>query len=293
MLYTLKNDRYTLTVNSVGAEMISLKNNSGKELLWQSPSSRFWSKHSPLLFPVCGGLKDSKYILHGEKLEISKHGFVKDMDFSLSEISDTRLVLTVTEDENTKRAFPFEFLLTVIYELSGDELLFSAEVKNNSDRVMPFMFGAHPAFVLPYEENTETGDYRVKFNDVKTLDWHKLEEARYVCREVSKYPLSNSEYSLSEEEFKQYDTMIFFGHKNACTLYSPKNSFSVDMSWSDNLPALCIWKVPDKEARFVCIEPWSNLIEDGRVDCNFDTFDMPRLDSGNSETFSYRVKISY
>ena len=58
MNYTLKNELYEMTVSTLGAEMVSLKSKSGRELLWQNTLGEGWSNHAPLLFPFCGRLKD-------------------------------------------------------------------------------------------------------------------------------------------------------------------------------------------------------------------------------------------
>ena len=65
MLYTLKNDRMTVTVNSRGAELWSLVRD-GNEYLWQG-DERYWSDRAPVLFPICGRLYDGKYRYAGKE----------------------------------------------------------------------------------------------------------------------------------------------------------------------------------------------------------------------------------
>ena len=52
MKYTVKNKTLSVTVDSYGAEMVSVEYN-GKERLWQNATGE-WAGHAPLLFPVCG-----------------------------------------------------------------------------------------------------------------------------------------------------------------------------------------------------------------------------------------------
>ena len=63
--YTLQNDRLSITVQAKGAELISLYNKTQHlEYMW-SGDPAFWSKHSPVLFPIIGALKNNTYyILH-------------------------------------------------------------------------------------------------------------------------------------------------------------------------------------------------------------------------------------
>lgn len=51
----LKNSSLTVRIAERGAEIVSVKNAAGYEYIWQA-DPRFWAKHSPLLFPVCGRL---------------------------------------------------------------------------------------------------------------------------------------------------------------------------------------------------------------------------------------------
>ena len=64
---TIKNEYYTITVSTLGAELISVKSNSGYEYMWQN-NANFWESHAPILFPTCGKLMDDKYTYRGKEL---------------------------------------------------------------------------------------------------------------------------------------------------------------------------------------------------------------------------------
>ena len=51
MQYTLKNNRLEATIESFGAELMSLKDDAGKDYLWYGDSV-FWGRRSPVLFPL-------------------------------------------------------------------------------------------------------------------------------------------------------------------------------------------------------------------------------------------------
>ena len=48
MLYTLKSNALTVTLSSKGAEIVSVKNATGCEYVWQGDPA-YWSSHAPLL----------------------------------------------------------------------------------------------------------------------------------------------------------------------------------------------------------------------------------------------------
>ena len=74
MIITLNNEKFTASIDSLGAQLISLKDASGKEYIWQRDPA-FWKNCSPLLFPIVGNCRDGKTCIEGAWSEIPKHGF--------------------------------------------------------------------------------------------------------------------------------------------------------------------------------------------------------------------------
>lgn len=58
--YTLENELLKLTLNSLGAQLCSVTG-SGRDYLWNG-NPKYWSWHSPILFPFVGRLKNDEYI---------------------------------------------------------------------------------------------------------------------------------------------------------------------------------------------------------------------------------------
>lgn len=59
MKTTIQNEFLTVTVDTHGAEVVSGKNQLGKELIWQADPS-IWDRHLPVLFPWTGRLANSE-----------------------------------------------------------------------------------------------------------------------------------------------------------------------------------------------------------------------------------------
>jgi hypothetical protein len=55
MKHMLQSDGISATIKVDGAELCSLKNKQGLELLWQAGPS--WPRYAPILFPIVGRLK--------------------------------------------------------------------------------------------------------------------------------------------------------------------------------------------------------------------------------------------
>src|SRR6266849_1098554 len=103
--FTLRNDTMTATVAAEGAELCSLKNVEGLELLWQAGEA--WPRHAPLLFPIVGRLKNDE-LRHGGKIyPMTQHGFARDREFEWSERGSRSCTLVLTDDAATRSNFPF------------------------------------------------------------------------------------------------------------------------------------------------------------------------------------------
>lgn len=76
MQATIHNEYLTLTVDTHGAEAVSLKNAAGEELLWQADPA-VWKRHAPILFPWTGKLKDGSFTHGGKTYKGGQHGFAR------------------------------------------------------------------------------------------------------------------------------------------------------------------------------------------------------------------------
>ncbi len=282
MIYTLKNESITAEINTAGAELISLKNTLGHEYIWQGEE---WKRHAPLLFPICGQLLNGKYTYKGREYQMRSHGFTRDSEFTVIAESDTSVTLELTENDETLAVYPFSFKLTVKYEINGSRLDFSTLIENTGKHIMPYMFGWHPAFTLG--GNQEIGSFYVTFPEKKALTWHPLQHTSFVNPFYTSYPIKSYKYYLNEEEIYKNDTLIFSSVPHTVKLAGGRQSRTVTLSYSDNLPYLAIWKYPSSKARYICLEPWSNIPSDGETPENFDSRVMSRLSAGACEEYKY------
>ena len=290
MNYTLKNEFYEATFSDIGAEMISLKSPSGYEFLWQGGKD-LWSMQAPVLFPLCGSYANRRYTILGEVRPIELHGFALTSLFELCAKGEDFIEFKLSANEKTKASFPFDFELIVRYSLKGDKIRLDATVKNLSDITMPYMFGWHPGFNLPTDGGQDTEDYEI---DVKcdALSWTPMSEnGVFYTERPLEYKLESGAYRLNTKEIYPNDTMIFKGHKNYARMFAKGHGYELTMTWSENLPTLCLWKEPTNETKFICIEPWSDYNTDGVNDANFDKRKVERLSAGGEASYFFELKI--
>ena len=286
MIYTLKNEQLEVKVNSLGAELISAIGQNGFEYIWQGSE---WKKHAPVLFPICGALLDGKYIFKGREYPLEKHGFAKLYDFEEKEVSETSVTLVLHSNENTLAVYPFEFSLTAKFAISENKLTAVFTVENAGKQIMPYMFGWHPAFTLG--GSGEIGSFYVDFGKTRELARHTLQNGPFINPFYTSYPLKCGKYYLNEEEIYANDTMIFKDAPKSVRLAGGAQKRKLTLEYSDNLPYLCIWKYPASSARYVCLEPWSDIPSDGKTAENFLSRQMSRLSPSETEDYKYTLTL--
>jgi galactose mutarotase-like enzyme len=292
MIYTLKSDFLTVSISDKGAELISVKDSSGFEYMWNYEGDELWGDHAPILFPICGRLFGGAYTVGGVEYKMNMHGFTRHKTIKVTESSDTKITFLLTEDEDTLAQYPFKFALTICYELRGSELTLSFKVENNSDRVMPYMLGWHPGFNLDTRGGAKINDFSLEFTEGDVLSHYPIYPNGHIAGDGFDYKISDKRYYLNEKEIYDIDTMIFSGMGNAAYLSAEKAEKSIRISWSENIPFLCIWKEPTSDAEFICVEPWTDLPTCGRVEENFDEKKLSRLGVGESAKYVYKVDFS-
>ena len=114
MNYKLKNDVLEISVSAKGAELTSIKDDKGKEYLWQG-DERYWNRQSPILFPFIGRLKNREFIYEGKTYPMMQHGFARDIEFNCIEEKKDEIWFEITDNEETYGLYPFKFLLKIGY----------------------------------------------------------------------------------------------------------------------------------------------------------------------------------
>ena len=289
MVYSLKNDLLSASINSLGAELVSVLDEGGHEYIWSGDT---WRDHAPLLFPVCGRLLDNKYTFGGVEYNMNAHGFAKASEFELVEACENKLVLKLCSCENSKSIYPFDFELVAEYTLIGNRLDARFTIKNTGKENMPYMFGWHPGFTLA--GSGDIGRFCLDFMGECSPKMHPLvmkngDPTPFLSGEVIDFNLDGNIFALDENLIYSNDTLILTNTLDKVTLFSPDTDKIVSLSYSENLPYFCIWKSSKENSRFICLEPWSDVPADGVTPECFETRKMSRLSSGDEVKYTYSV----
>ncbi|MDI5894706.1 aldose 1-epimerase family protein [Flavobacterium algoritolerans] len=246
MTTIIKNSVLTAEIKNFGAELISLKTNLNKEYIWEG-NLEFWGKHSPILFPIVGTLKDNSFHHNGMEYHLSRHGFARDMEFELINASDNSATFSIQSSDETLKVYPFEFELQLIYTLDKNNLFIAYKVINKGKSTMPFAIGAHPAFALP----NQFENYAIAFEKEEKLEYYLLEDD-LISNNTKQLEVHNKQIPLTYELFKN-DALIFKTlQSDSLTILENENPI-LRVHFKD-FPSLGIWT--KMNAPFLCIEPW-------------------------------------
>ena len=291
MIYTLHSGDLTARIDSVGAELISLQKNE-REYIWCGDPA-YWNGHNPTLFPVIGFLKNNKTHFNGVEYEIPKHGYARKTEFELCEQSETSITLRMTDNETTRKGYPFRFCFEITHRLTEDGFETTYRVNNQSDDRMPFMIGGHTGLAVPFSEGRAFEDYTLIFegpeNNVTrfiAVNGQIIEDSKGEHNYLDgsdRLPLS---YDLFDD-----DALMLAGLQSRKVALLDSDGRGVGMEF-DGFDALGIWTPPKKCAQFVCIEPWNgiNAFADEKAEFSEKPF-IRTVEPGSTYMVSYRVQI--
>lgn len=256
-MITLENDYLKVSLNAKGAELQGLYSKETEiEYLWNA-NPKYWAKHSPVLFPIVGSLKDDHFNYKGKSYELPRHGFARDHVFEIEKTSSAEAVFTLTQSDETLKVYPFHFKLKLIYKLIDRKLNLTYEVINTGNETLLFSIGAHPAFAVPNTPNTNYEDYYLAFNTDEKLTYWKLEDG-LVANETGNIELDGHKLNLKHELFYN-DALVFKNMQSSCiSLLNNKNDYGLHFHFED-FPFFGIWAA--KDAPFICLEPWCGVAD--------------------------------
>ncbi|MFT4154731.1 aldose 1-epimerase family protein [Parafilimonas sp.] len=255
MMVQLQNDKLSVAISEKGAELQSLRLHN-TEYVWQADAA-FWSKHSPVLFPIIGELKDGIYIFNNKEYKLSRHGFARDKTFTVTASASGKAVFSLKSDESTWALYPFPFIFNVIYEINDASLSCTYQVINTGDGDMYFSAGGHPAFKVPLNDKLQYTDYFLSFNNDNVLNRYVLHQG-LTGDDTEKITLNDKTLPLKPSLFYGDAIVLKNIGSDQIKLFSDKDAHGLTFSFKA-FPYFGIWAARD--APFVCLEPWCGIAD--------------------------------
>ena len=249
----LSNEQLTIKVAEKGAELQSIIDGEGREYLWQA-DPKYWSRHSPILFPIVCSVENDTYTVDGHEYHLPRHGFARDTVFTLVAQSENKVVFALHDSEETLKVYPYHFNLAVSYRLDGNKIHVIWHVENTDKREMHFQIGGHPAFYAPGCEADKPlkGVLRVDNPDqLKALKSHidgsvEMTEVEIVSKDGL--------IAFDDEFFANDSVKLHNSQTSSVELLNPDGTVAVTLNYK--CPIIAFWSPYQKNAPFVCLEPW-------------------------------------
>ncbi len=259
MIQTITSGAVTASIETVGAELMSLTQN-GKEYLWQG-NPEFWEDRAPVLFPVVGRSKDDTLNIKGKDYPMPFHGFAQYTEMDVTEKTEDSITLSMTQSENTKKFYPWSFRFSVTYTLKGKELTTTYRVENQDTESLLFGLGGHPGFNLPMNEGENFEDYCLEFEQEEVLLSNQVFDNGCISATQKNLLLDRGRVLPLHRSLFNHDAIIFEDIKSkSVKLIHKETGKGILFSYPD-FPVFAAWtrEEPCGGATFLCLEPWISM----------------------------------
>lgn len=255
-LIWIHGDQLSAAINPFGAELTHLRDADGAELMTNADPA-FWPRYAPLLFPVVGVTNGGVIRVAGTEYSMPKHGFARDLAFTLAEHDDASATFTLADDAETRRSYPFAFQLTVTYRIAGATLLTEVRVHNPADMPLLAQFGFHPAFAWPLPYGRARADHRITFDGNEGSALRAITPQGLIAATTRPSPLEGQTLRLADDLFVD-DALVWDPVVSDALTYGASDGPHLRIAFPDT-DKLGIWTKPG--AAFVCVEPWHGIAD--------------------------------
>lgn len=284
------NDLLKLEISKAGAELCSVVNKkTGQEYMWTA-DKQFWARHAPILFPIVGSVWNGEYHSDSKTYKLGQHGFARDSEFEYLGTEGNKATFKLASNEKTKGLFPYDFILKVVYELTGNVIRIHWIVENPTNGTIYFQVGAHPGFnyVDFHPEDKVKGYFKMNTNELK----YKLIGSKGCLNVEKEYVLKAEDgfYPITADMFDHDALVVEEGQITSISLCDKQKKPYITMNF--DAPVTGLWSPTKKNAPFVCIEPWYGRCDRENFTDDFSKKDhVNKLEAGKTFHTSYTIEI--
>jgi galactose mutarotase-like enzyme len=226
-----------LTAISMGAQVLSWQVlnptiSKFEDVLYTGSSPK--RSGIPILFPFANPLDNDIFLQTSQK--IGQHGFARNTDWKLQEQTETKLQFSLRSNDisaEMKLAYPFDFVLTLIVDISiENELNYTLEIQNTGNIDLPIAPGLHPYFAVKHNQ-----------------------KASLVIPEIP-------EFIGNQFDWNRKLNGDFFDFSGIAHISFPDKTIKIDTRSSElDFQHLVVWSQNQNELDhdFVCFEPFSRF----------------------------------
>jgi len=259
MQYLLQNEKIIVQVDTKGGGIVSIKDFNGLEYLWQGDAT-YWSGQAPVMFPICGSLRNNKAIIGNNNLcNMERHGIVRKLEFSHIAQTEDSITFSIRSNTESKTKYPYDFELQITYTIKLYTITTSYNVINLNSEPMPYFIGGHPGFNCPLLPGERFEDYIIEFEkpeialcpeSIPSTGLINTDNRTLILQNEAVLPLKHSYFSI--------DGLIFDQLKSrSVKLTNPNTGKGIKLDFSD-FSYFILWSTSN-QGPFVALEPWTGV----------------------------------
>lgn len=245
----LKKDGMAARIAPLGAELRTLTF-GGAGLIW-TPDPALWDGACPILFPVIGRVNDDVVRIDGREFPMPMHGFASTRPFSVAEQSADHCVFELRASPQTRRHYPYDFILRMTYRVPGSALQITADIRNEGNVPLPASLGLHPGFRWPLVRGVPKDRHLVTFDEAAPILYtHPVD--RLIGPDRFELPLEGNSFRLNEKLFERGGLALLSLKSRSLRYHTENGQAAIRLDFPD-MDGLILWSRPGGD--FLCIEP--------------------------------------
>jgi glucose-6-phosphate 1-epimerase len=259
----INHEKFFAEICLQGAQLTKFTPTNKPDLIWLSSTAEYNIAQGlrggiPICWPWFGSMAKNPANIQQQvsnnifDYETSAHGFVRTLEWSLTEYTESKLgvelTLTIQQSAETLKIWPFEFNLTCRFILT-DTLEIRLETTNLSAQVMHFSQALHSYFPTSNIHNTKIIGAKQQ-NYIDALDDWKIKKqdlSLLIAEEVDRIYFGKSNYKILTAK----QTIGIKSNSNSSVIWNP---------WIDKSKRLSQFSHDDYKT-MLCIES-ANVLED-------------------------------
>lgn len=169
--FAISGNEFRGEVLSLGASLADLRYGDKQIILPYGNDYKVTRAGMAILAPFANRVRNGEYVFNGitYKLPVNSeghaiHGFVKDKEWQVLEISDAFISMGL--ELKNEPGYPFKLYFNAKYEIHNNGLEFSLTAVNMDEKVAPITVGAHPYFTYI----TPRSEWLINAGDVYRLE---------------------------------------------------------------------------------------------------------------------------
>jgi aldose 1-epimerase len=258
---------------------------------------------TPVLFPFPNRIRDGKYTFGGKSYQIpvgtkthAIHGFAIAANWEVTEHGATadeaflegRFQISEQAPES-RPLWPTDGVLTIRYALSGRKLTMTIEVENPTDQELPYGFGIHPYFRIPFTtKNPEDGRVILPASEYWPLEGYlptgerKPVDPRIDFREGQ---------SMAGQKLDDVLTGLKFEDDHCvCRLIDVPSKAEFRLGFDDHFRELVVFTPPFGEGTLIAVEPYTQTTDAINLEAKGIDAGLRTLGHGESETMTITME---